>query len=245
MKKFLLILGLALFAGSFACLPVNATVNRDMGYISINTTESKEIAPNVVTIMFGVETTDVDSKRAAERNNQISTNVINAVKKELASDKKATVQTKNFNIRPNYKNNNYEERIIKNYTAINTVQVKTNDISKISTLIDVAVKNNVSNVNSINFLLEDNDAIATELTNKAVAKAKAQAKSIALAANQKIVGVKSLRVSVYQNTSSNGRLYKTSLAAGAMESATLDTATPVETGKIKMNASVDAEFYVK
>ena len=83
------------------------------------------------------------------------------------------------------------------------------------------------------------------MTNKAVAKAKAQAKSIALAANQKIVGVKSLRVSVYQNTSSNGRLYKTSLAAGAMESATLDTATPVETGKIKMNASVDAEFYVK
>lgn len=243
MKKILLILGLALFAGSFACLPVNATVNRDMGYISINTTESKEIAPNVATIMFGVETTDIDSKRATERNNQISTNVINAVKKELASDKKATVQTKNFNIRPNYKNNNYEERIIKNYTAINTVQVKTNDITKISTLIDVAVKNNVSN--SINFSLEDNDAIATELTNKAVAKAKAQAKSIALAANQKIVGIKSLRVSVYQNTSNNGRLYKTSLVAGAMESATLDTATPVETGKIKMNASVDAEFYVK
>lgn len=245
MKKFLLILGLIFLTCNYVSIPTSASINREMGYISVNTTESKEITPNVATIIFGVETTDVDSKRATERNNQISTNVINAVKKELASDKKSTVQTKNFNIRPNYKNNNYEERVIKNYTAINTVQVKTNDIAKISTLIDVAVKNNVSNINSINFSLEDDDVIANELTNIAVAKAKAQAKSIAQVANQKIVGVKSLRVSVYQNTSSNVRLYKTLLATGATESATLDTTTPVESGKIQMNATVNAEFYVK
>ena len=113
MKKFLLMLGLALFVGSSVYAPVRASVNRDMGYISINATESREVVPNVVTISFGVETTDVDSKRAAERNNQISTNVINAIKTELISDKKAIVQTKNFNIRPNYKNNDYEDRIIK------------------------------------------------------------------------------------------------------------------------------------
>ena len=151
MKKFLLMLGLALFVGSSVYAPVRASVNRDMGYISINATESREVVPNVVTISFGVETTDVDSKRAAERNNQISTNVINAIKTELISDKKAIVQTKNFNIRPNYKNNDYEDRIIKNYTVVNTIQVKTCDISKISGVIDVAVKNKVSNVDSINF----------------------------------------------------------------------------------------------
>ena len=241
MKKFLLMLGLALFVGSSVYAPVRASVNRDMGYISINATESREVVPNVVTISFGVETTDVDSKRAAERNNQISTNVINAIKTELISDKKAIVQTKNFNIRPNYKNNDYEDRIIKNYTVVNTIQVKTCDVSKISGVIDVAVKNKVSNVDSINFSLSDDDVLANDLVNKAVIKAKTQAKNIALAANQKIIGVKSLRVNVYQNTSSNGRLYK----ASSVDSVGLSMSTPIETGKIKMNASVDAEFYVK
>lgn len=241
MKKFLLMLGLALFVGSSVYAPVRASVNRDMGYISINATESREVVPNVVTISFGVETTDVDSKRAAERNNQISTNVINAIKTELISDKKAIVQTKNFNIRPNYKNNDYEDRIIKNYTVVNTIQVKTCDISKISGVIDVAVKNKVSNVDSINFSLSDDDVLANDLVNKAVIKAKTQAKNVALAANKKIIGVKSLRVNVYQNTSSNGRLYK----APSVDSVGTSMSTPIETGKIKMNASVDAEFYVK
>ena len=241
MKKVLLMLGLALFVGSSVYAPVRASVNRDMGYISINATESREVVPNVVTISFGVETTDVDSKRAAERNNQISTNVINAIKTELISDKKAIVQTKNFNIRPNYKNNDYEDRIIKNYTVVNTIQVKTCDISKISGVIDVAVKNKVSNVDSINFSLSDDDVLANDLVNKAVIKAKTQAKNVALAANKKIIGVKSLRVNVYQNTSSNGRLYK----ASSVDSVGSSMSTPIETGKIKMNASVDAEFYVK
>ena len=241
MKKFLLMLGLALFVGSSVYAPVRASVNRDMGYISINATESREVVPNVVTISFGVETTDVDSKRAAERNNQISTNVINAIKTELISDKKAIVQTKNFNIRPNYKNNDYEDMIIKNYTVVNTIQVKTCDVSKISGVIDVAVKNKVSNVDSINFSLSDDDVLANDLVNKAVIKAKTQAKNVALAANQKIIGVKSLRVNVYQNTSSNGRLYK----ASSVDSVGSSMSTPIETGKIKMNASVDAEFYVK
>ena len=241
MKKFLLMLGLALFVGSSVYAPVRASVNRDMGYISINATESREVVPNVVTISFGVETTDVDSKRAVERNNQISTNVINAIKTELISDKKAIVQTKNFNIRPNYKNNDYEDRIIKNYTVVNTIQVKTCDVSKISGVIDVAVKNKVSNVDSINFSLSDDDVLANDLVNKAVIKAKTQAKNVALATNQKIIGVKSLRVNVYQNTSSNGRLYK----ASSVDSVGSSMSTPIETGKIKMNASVDAEFYVK
>lgn len=241
MKKFLLMLGLALFVGSSVYAPAIASVNRDMGYISINATESREVVPNVVTISFGVETTDVDSKRAAERNNQISTNVINAIKTELTSDKKAIVQTRNFNIRPNYKNNNYEDRVIKNYTVVNTIQVKTYDVSKISTLIDVAVKNNVSNVDSINFSLSDDDVLANELVNKVVTDAKSQAKNVAFALKQKVVGVKSLRVNVYQNTSNNGRLYK----AASVDSVGSSMSTPIETGKIKMNASVDAEFYVK
>ena len=156
MKKILLILGLAFLINPILQTQAMTVVQKDMGYISVNTSESMEITPNVATINFSVETTDVDSKRAAERNNQITTKVINALKQELTSDKKSYVQTKNFNLRPNYKNNTEKEiMVIKNYTATNTIQVKTSDITKISALIDTAIKNNVSNVNGVTMSAEE------------------------------------------------------------------------------------------
>lgn len=244
MKKLLIILGLAIASGCMTLTPSIAAV-RDAGYISVNATETREITPNTATVVFGVETTDIDSKRAVERNNQICTKVIAGLKSELLSDKKSTVQTKNFNLRPNYKYTNNDVKTIKNYTAINSVEVKTTDISKLSHLIDIAVKNNVSNVNSVNFSLDDDETYSTELINAAVSKARAVAKNTAAAANQKLGGIKSLRVNVYQQTSNGARLYKTYASAMGTESASMDTSTPVESGKIKLNASVDAEFYVK
>ena len=241
MKKIFIILGVLLLSGFV--LSMQSVYAKEVGYISIHVTETKDIAPNVATIIFGVETTDVDSKRAVERNNQISTKVVSALKTELASDKKSQIQTKNFNLRPNYKYNETDVKTVKNYTAINSVEVKTTDVSKVSALIDVAVKNNVSNVSSLNFSIEDEDAFSTELINAAVDKARNTAKKAALAANQKLGSIKTMRVNVYQQASNGVRLYKTFASAdGASVS---ETSTPVEAGKIKLNATVDVDFFVK
>lgn len=241
MRKIFIILGILLLSGFV--LSMQSVYAKEIGYISVHVTETKDIAPNVATIIFGVETTDVDSKRAVERNNQISSKLVSALKNELTSDKNAIVQTKNFNLRPNYKNNETDVKTVKNYTAINSVEVKTTDVSKVSALIDIAVKNNVSNVNSLNFSLENEDAFSTELINSAVDKARNIAKKAALAANQKLGSVKTMRVNVYQQTSNGTRLYKTYASAdGASVS---ETSTPVEAGKIKLNATVDVDFFVK
>lgn len=242
MKKLLIILALAIAVTPVIPTSAMTVVQKNQGYISVNATETKEITPNTANVTFSVETTDVDSKRASERNNQISTKVITALKQELSSDKKSSVQTKNFNLRPNYKNNdNSNDRVIKNYTAINSIVVKTSDISKVSTLIDIAIKNNVSNVGGVHLSIENQDEFATELTNAAVNKAKTLAQTTAANLNQKVTGIRSIRVNVYQQGANGIRLYKTA-SAGAE---TQDTATPIEAGKIQLNASVDAEFYVK
>ena len=241
MKKLLLILALSLI--SMPTIPSNAiTVNqKDMGFISVNTNETKEITPNTANITFSVETTDVDSKRATERNNQITTKVISALKQELASDKKSNIQTQNFNLRPNYKNNKEsEENIIKNYTAVNTINVKTSDVSLVSKLIDTAVKNNVSKIGEVYFTIENQDSYATDITNEALLKAKQQANNIAATMKQKVVGIKSLRINVYQQGANGIRLYK-----AASDSNNVQTSTPIETGKSQLNVSINAEFYVK
>lgn len=244
MKKLLMILLLAFISTPCISTQAMTVVQKNMGYISINATESKEIAPNTANITFTVETTDVDSKRAAERNSQITSKVIGALKQELSSDKKSDIQTRNYNLRPNYKyNKNSDDRSIKNYTAINSIVVKTSDTSMVSKLIDTAIKNNVSNVSGVSMTIEDQDQFATEIVNAALTKAKNQAKATAAALNQKVVGIKSLRVNVYQQGANGVRLYK----AAALGSTAADTATPtpIETGKVQLNASVDAEFYVK
>ena len=244
MKKLLMILLLAFIATPCISTQAMTVVQKDMGYISINATESKEISPNRANITFSVETTDVDSKRAAERNSQITSKVIAALKQELTSDKKSDIQTRNYNLRPNYKyNKNSDDRTIKNYTAINSIIVKTSDTSMVSKLIDTAIKNNVSNVSGVSMTIEDQDQFATEIINTALAKAKNQAKSTAAALNQKVVGIKSLKVNVYQQGANGVRLYKA--AALGAEAADMATPTPIEAGKVQLNASVDAEFYVK
>lgn len=242
MKKILFCLVL-LFV-SFSVLPTQAmtTVQKSMGYISVNATETKEIVPDTANVLFSVETTDIDSKRASERNNQITEKVINALKQELLSDKKSLIQTKNYTLRPNYKNSENEIKEIKNYTVSNTIQVKTSDIAKVSSLINIAVKNNVSNISGINFTVEDENIYTSELSNLAIKKAKNFAQDAATTLNQKLAGVKVIRVNVYQQTSNGARLYKTS--AGT-DSSINSINVPIESGKIKLYASVDAEFYVK
>ena len=240
MKKLLMILAFAFLA--LPCLSTNAETVKNMGYISVNATETKEIVPNTANIIFSVETTDVDSKRASERNNQITSKIIAALKEELKSDKNANIQTRNFNLRPHYKTNkNTDETSIKNYTAVNSIVVKTTSVEKVSSLIDIAIKNNVSNVNGVSFTLENQDQYAEELSSQAIQKAKYLADKTALSLKQKVVGIKSIRINVYQQNANGVRLYK---AASSPDVASANS-TPIESGRIQLNASVDAEFYVK
>ncbi len=240
MKKLLMVITLLMLA--MPCLSTNADTVKNMGYISVNATESKEIVPNTANVTFSVETTDVDSKRASERNNQITSKIVSALKEVLKEDKNANIQTKNFNLRPNYKTNkNTDETSIKNYTAINSIVVKTTSVDKVSALIDTAIKNNVSNVNGVTFTLENQDQYAEELSNEAIQKAKYLADKAALSLKQKVVGIKSIRINIYQQNANGVRLYKAASSADANTT----TATPIESGKVQLNASVDAEFYVK
>ncbi|MCQ2754893.1 MAG: SIMPL domain-containing protein [bacterium] len=241
MKKLLIvILGLVLF------IPVaNASAQSvDKGYISVSVSESKEIEPNVANITFAIETTDNDSKKASEMNNQISTKVIDALKQELASDTRAMVQTKNFNLRPNYTYKNGVSTL-KNYTATNTLYVKTYKTDSVSNLIDTAIKNNVTRVTDISFMADNEDKYRQELTAIVVKRAKSQAQDIANSLGEEILGVKTIRVSSYQQTSNNTRLYAAKGVMNSMADSVESTSTPIEAGKIKINATADAEFYVK
>lgn len=217
-------------------------VQKDMGYVSVSTNATKEILPDTATLSFTVETLSNDSKTAVNKNKDISSKLIDSLKPILALDKSDSIQTRNFVLRPNYSYDKNGKRTFLNYTVLNTIYVKTKNLENVSKLIDTAVANNATSVSELDFQVENEKQYAGELAQEALSKAKILASLSALSLGQKVKGIKSVRVSIYPRNAFSPR-YAVNSAAKDSSSGLKDT--PVEFGKIKLQATVDAEFYVK
>lgn len=242
MKRLLVALGIIAAGALF--VPANAitVVDKEMGFVSVNASASKEIVPDTASIYFSVETVSQDSKAAVNKNKEITSALILSLKPILAVEKSDSIQTKNFILRPNYNYDKNGKRNFQNYTASNTIYVKTKKLENVSKLIDTAVANNATSVSELNFFIENEKQYTGELAQEAINNAKVIAKLTASTLNQKLCGVRSIRVNVYPQNQYNTR-YATMNADKAAGS--VKKATPIEFGKIKLQANVDAEFYVK
>lgn len=242
MKKLFVLLGILAMSAFTMSADAITVVEKDMGYVSVNASASKEIVPDTASIYFSVETVSKDSKVAVNKNKELTSALILSLKPILALEKSDSLQTKNFVLRPNYSYDKSGKRTFQNYTAMNTIYVKTKKLENVSKLIDTAVANNATNVSELNFFIENEKQYANQLAQEAINNAKVIANLTASTLNQKVSGIKSIRVSIYPQNQYNARYAAMNAsrdAAGAKK------ATPVEFGKIKLQANVDADFYVK
>ena len=234
MKKILCTLGIIGLLGLVAPAKAITVVEKPMGYITVLTSASESVAPNLANLTFTVETTDVNSQRASERNAQFTKKVINGLKEDLKTDSKSEIKTKNYDLRPNYvKTDKEDEQKILNYTVTNTISVKTSNVDNVGQLITNAINNNVTKVGNVTYSVEETGSDVA--LNEALTKARKMAEFTANKMGKKIVGIKSIHVNSYQQNS-NRAVY------ASLKS---DTTTPIEKGTIQQNVSVNAEFYVK
>ena len=240
MKKILAFTLVFLLFGFTISAANTQTTDIEKGYISVNESEIKEIDPNQAEISIGIETYNLNVKKASEENKEIANNVYSAIKTILGKDD--YIKTGNYLIHPQYIYTKDNKRVLDKYIVSNTVSVKTKNINLVSKIIDTATQKGATKIDNLNFSAVDYeqncDAIMAELTKKAYNKANAIAKSI----NHQISGVKSINVSC--NIENNPRPYY----GGAMlMKATAENveSTPIESGKIKLYFNVDASFYVK
>lgn len=234
----LLLTGLGLFSISNAY----TVVEKEMGFISVNASAIKEVEPDTASIAFAVETIAKDSKIAVAENKEITSNLILALKPLLAIDKDDVIQTRNFVLRPNYTYDKNNKKTFQNYSAVNTITVKTKNLDVVSKLIDTAVSHKASKVSELTFYVEDEAKYSNELAQTAINKAKETAKMTSQTLNQKLCGIRSVRVNVYQQ---NTFAAKNNVLTSAKGSSSNSENTPIEYGKINLQANVDAEFYVK
>ncbi|MBP7211610.1 SIMPL domain-containing protein [bacterium] len=239
MKKRVLVSALTVIA-LFSGIKGVQALQKEAGFISVSKSLSKEISPNQAEVTINVKTSDIDMKIAVNKNKQISNAVYSSVKNLLDVKNGDFVKTGEYSARQNYI---YKDgkRIFEKNIVVNSIKVKTTDVSKISTIIDMSVQNGATSVDDVQFSTTNYENQCSEMLSDITAKAYAQANLIAHSAKSKVVGIKSISTSC--SPEGNSRPYYR-----MMEMATLakdnSVKTPIESGKVKLYANIDASFYV-
>lgn len=247
MKKNMVILSvIALFVSS-ACVSVQAvTTNNDRGTISVNTTANTEIAPDVAEISFAVQTSDIKSmQKATLANKEISDKVFAELKAMIDSTKGDYIKTSDFSANPVYSYVN-SKRTFEKFEVSNRVIVHTKSIDKVGKMIDNAIAAGATNVDNLSFSVSNYENSCNDLIAIATKKAKDRAEVIAKSLSTTLLGINNISTSCSTNNYNPPRFYmaKNMIADVAAESS-LGSGTSISNGVVKVNANVNASFYVK
>ena len=250
MKKVLVAITiLSLFAGvaNLSSQAVSTDTSKDKGHISVNTTAQTELTPNVADIAFAVKTSDIKfMQKATNANKEISDKVYAELKALINPASGDYIKTSDFSATPVYSYSN-NKRTLDKYEVSNRVVVHTKSVDKIGKMIDKAVAAGATNVDSLSFSVSNYDAKCDELITQAAKKAYNRANILAKATNSTILGISSLTTSCSSEGGNGRRLYmaKNMLSAAASDSAAESTGMAVSEGVVKINANVNASFFVK
>jgi uncharacterized protein YggE len=197
--------------------------------------------PDRVQISFAVETDNPDVK-IAQANNALAMNtVMDAL--AAAGVPRDQMKTTDYTITPVYQDNNgILSGTVKTYQVTNTLQVTLKDTNVTGQIIDTAVTAGANKVNSIQFMLSDEQAqvLRSQALSKAVTNARADADAVAAALNVTITGTQEADISqgytpvVYSN-------YDTLALSSAKAAA---APTPIRSGDITVSAQVSVTYTI-
>lgn len=249
MKKLVVLLALVGFVGCTFSTPAMAVIQNtnEKGQISVNTTANTEIAPDVVEITFAVQTYDTKSmQNATLENKKVSNKVLSELKAMINTSNGDFIKTSDFNASPVYTYVNSKKTFDK-YEVSNRVIVHTKSIDKVGAMIDKAINSGATNVSNLSFSVSNYESHCNDLIAEATKKAKSRAEVVANALSTNILGINSISTSCSANDYHHPRLYmaKNMLADVAAESTALGGTTEISNGVIKVNANVNASFFVK
>ena len=249
MIKMLVLLALAGVIGSLFSTPAMAVIqnNDNKGQISVNTTASKEVAPDVVEISFAIKTYDTKSmQKATLANKEISDKVLSELRSLIDTDNGDYIKTSDFSANPVYSYVNSKQNFEK-YEVSNRVIVHTSKTNIVGKMIDKAILTGATNVDNLSFSVSNYEKQCNDLLIVATKKAKERANVVAKTLGTSLNGISSVTTSCSTNNYNPPRYYmaKNMIADIAAESASLGSSTTISNGVIKINATVNADFFVK
>lgn len=246
MKKILVITSvLALVAGISAQSVQAGLINNDRGYISVNTSSETEVAPDTAEISFTIKTSDEKSMQtASDENKKISDLVLSELAMLIDTKNGDFVKTSSYNAAPVYSYVN-SKRIFDKYEVSNRVTVRTKTIDNVGKMIDNAIKVGATNVENLNFSISNYDRQCNSLIIDASQKAQRRADEIAKSLSANVDGIRSLDSSCNANNYNSSRFYMAKNMVADVAGAVTESSTTISKGTIKINANVNASFFVK
>ena len=238
---------IALVFMAIACVGIAAAASTDTGsndkVIHSSGTGNVIGTPDRAQVTFSVETENADVKISQQDNAQRMTKVIDSlVAIGIPHD---ALKTTGYNIYPVYDDTTKSilDQKVRTYRVTNTLTVTLHDVSKTGDVIDVAVANGINQASSIQFLLSDEQSqvLRTEALKKAVARARADADTVAGAMGTAITGVQSADISggyspvLFDN-------YQYQAGNAMMKSA---APTPIQPGDITVSAQVSITYLIR
>lgn len=247
MKKGLnlvLILAIALYLG----IGVSEAINFDSqkGTISTSASSEKEVNPDIAEITFAVTTSDSKSLQKAVNENKMIFNSLDSLLKSMINPQNGDyVKTLGYSTTPIYSYLN-SKKIFERYEVVNKIVVHTKNVDIIGEMIDKGIDSGATNIDNLSFSLSNYESFCNDLIADAVKKAYSQADTAAKALNTSLDGVSNLNTSCSMNRNNNPRFYmaKNMLADVASESVS-GASTQISNGTIKVNAHINASFFVK
>jgi uncharacterized protein len=196
--------------------------------ITVDGTGTVSTVPNEADFTFGVSVTASTAKAALSACAGRTSSMIAALSK--AGVKPSDIQTAEITLSPN--TNDAGTRIV-NFTASNTVTVKTRAISRSGGIVDAAVAAGANTVDGPNLTTADQVALSSRALAAAVANARTKARAIAGAAHVRLGRV----VTVTENSS-------TPITYAQAPKASSAASTPVEPGTVQTEEDVTVTFAI-
>lgn len=200
------------------------------------------VAPDLVTVQFGVDTTAKTAQDAINSNSQLMNTVVSAI--ENIGITKDEISTAGFTIYPVYEDSvpdqttGIHKSVLTGYQTSNTLYVKTTKLSMAGNIVDVAVAAGANRVDNISFSLspEKEQSIQDDLLSKAVLNAKSRSEKAIDPLGQKIIGVKMVTLSDFNSQ-------PPPIYPGAM-SAMAEKSTPIFTSNQQVTTTVSVIFLI-
>jgi len=134
------------------------------------------VEPDQLQFDIGVVTQASTPKEATDQNDSQSKALIGELRAAFPS---ASVKSINFSVNPNYHYPAEGQPTIAGYTSSNTVRLLLNDISKLQSVIDIAVKSGAKSINRLTFTLQNENPVRAKAFAKAADQAQAGAQALA------------------------------------------------------------------
>ncbi|WP_303969927.1 SIMPL domain-containing protein [Sporosarcina ureae] len=190
-----------------------------------------KVSPDTVHMVLSVTTRGTELKDIQQENANRMNQVIQSLQK--VGIEESSIQTIDFQIRPVYEYVNGEQRF-QGYEVINSIRITSNELSRTGELVDLAVKNGVNQVGSIEFTMQYQDdryqqALALALTD-------AETKMITIGTSLKLQN-KPIPMKIEEQHTSQPVAFRAMAMA--------DTgSTPIESGTITISASLQVKYQI-